>query len=314
VFCDIHHFRNHFNRRDLIVNNTTIINRTRVIKVFHRQTVDFDGRQRTIFSNKGPGVDRIERVTGAKFTPRPVRDVIRESHRPENLGRNQGQSQERRPDQQRGEEQRRATPAPTGREQQRNYQQQNNIQQPAQQNPDRSRQNEQRLQREQNIQQRPTPAPTGREQQRNYQQPAQQAPDRAKQPEQRLQSAPGVQLGNQPERKAPDATRRRDVMPPTGQQSPRVYPQTPKPDVSKPEIPKANPAQEQRKEVPTPRQAPVAPREKVLPPTGRDNVPRPEQRPVAPPTQAPAVKQAPATPATPDRGHGRDDDKDRNHP
>lgn len=135
TFCDVHHFQDHFNRRDLIVNNTTIINRTKVVNNFERQTVDFNGHQRTVFANRGPGVDPIRKATGQTFTPRPVRDVVRESHQPEAIRHDNNQRPEVRPEQRPAEQPRRdATPAPTGREQQRNYQQVQPEQRPAQRN------------------------------------------------------------------------------------------------------------------------------------------------------------------------------------
>jgi hypothetical protein len=254
TFCDIHHFRDHFTRRDLIENNPGIINRTHVIKDFQRQTADVDGRQRTIFANRGPGVDPIERATGAKFTARPVGDVVRETSRPENTRRDEGQ----RPGQKPAEEPRQQTPAPTGREQQRTYQQPE--QKPAE--PPKE-------------QHQPTPAPTGREQERNYQQPMTPAAPR------------------QPEQKAPEV-QRPEVNPPTGQEQPRVYR----------EVPNANPAPEQRREIPAPDQRPVTPPERILPPTGRDEAPRPDHHDAAPPS----VRQAPA-PKAPADGHDRDGNK-----
>jgi hypothetical protein len=281
VFCDVHRFRDHFrNRHDFIVNNTRIIERTRVIRDFHRQTVDFNGRQRTIFANRGPGVDPIERATGQKFTPRPVHEVIQQSRRPENMRGNEGQRREGRD----------RNPAPTGREQERNYQRQNatpeqrNYQQPQPrtpqapaatgreqqrnyQNPDTSRQ-QRNFEQPRTPEQRPqAPAPTGREQQRNYQQPAPKAPE----------------VPRQPEQKAPQ--HRPDVNPPTGREQPRVYPEAPKP----------NPAPEQRREIPKPEQRPAAPEQRALPPTGRQEVPH-----AAPPERQAPVPQAPAD------GHGRD--------
>src|SRR3569833_2964564 len=60
TFCDVHRFQDHFRgRHDFIVNNTTIINRTRVVNNFNRRSVDIDGRQRTVFENRGPGVEPI---------------------------------------------------------------------------------------------------------------------------------------------------------------------------------------------------------------------------------------------------------------
>jgi hypothetical protein len=274
VFCDLHHFHDHFsNRHDFIVNNTQIISRTRVIKDFSRQSIDFNGHQRTIFANRGPGVNPIERATGQKFTPRPVRDVIQQTRSPENMRGGEGQRSE-----QPGRQQ---TPAPTGREQQRNYQQpqqtaprQRDIQQPQPRTP------EQRPQ---------APAPTGREQQRNYQQPDQTTPRQRnlQQPEQRAPEAP-----RQPEERAPQVPQQRpEVNPPTGREQPRVYPEAPKP----------NPAPEQRKEVPTPAPRSVNPPERPLPPTGRQEVPH----------TAPPERQAPVAPQAPADGRGRDG-RDRN--
>ena len=311
TFCDVHHFRDHFDRRNLIVNNTTIINRTRVINNFNRETVNFDGRQRTIFANKGPGVDPIRRATGRDITPRPVRDVIRETARPERM-RNGGQ---RPAAQQPMDQPRRETPAPTGREQQRNYEQQRNFdqqnnrqprnfEQPTPQTPERNRQLEQRSQPEQRAPQ--TPPPTGREQQRNYErqrnfdqrnnqqprnfeQPAPQAPERNRQFEQRPQ----------PEQRVPQTPQARpDVTPPTGRETPRIYREPGRSEV---------PAPEPRREVPE--QRPAAPPERALPPTGREEAPRMQPREVPPPAREPQARPMPQMPPDgrgPDGRDGRD--------
>ncbi|HWD91093.1 MAG TPA: DUF6600 domain-containing protein [Verrucomicrobiae bacterium] len=293
VFCDIHHFHDHFgSRRDFVVNNTTIINRTRVIKNFQRQSVDFNGRQRTIFANRGPGVDPIQRATGQKFTARPVRDVIQQEHRPENMRRDEGTRPEQRP----AADQR---PAPTGRDQQRNYQQQ--------------------PQREQ------TPAPTGREQQRNYQQPSQKTPDVQHQQQQEQQ------LKQQQEQQNRQQQQREQTPSPTGRELQRNY-QQPTPAQRAPETPQqrppatheapvpaqpreVTPPRQQPKEVPTPSQRPT-PSERPLPPTGREATPAPREtapREAAPVQRAPEVRQAPA-PHAPADGHGQDgrDGKDGN--
>jgi hypothetical protein len=175
VFCDVHRFHDHFrSRHDFVVNNTTIINRTKVIKNFQRQSVDVGGRQRTIFANRGPGVDPIQRATGQRFTARPIHDVIQQEHRPDNIRREDGQRPEQRP----AEQQR---PAATGRDQQRNYQQpeqrQLDIRQQQQQQQREQQQQLQQRQEQQQQQQRQQTLPsTGREQPRVFQQPAQQAP------------------------------------------------------------------------------------------------------------------------------------------
>jgi hypothetical protein len=289
TFCDVHHFRDHFHSRgDFIVNNTRIVNRTRVINNFNRETINLDGRQRTIFANKGPGIDPIRRATGRDITPRPVRDVIRETARPEDMRRGNAQ----RPDQRPTEQPRRETPAPTGREQQRNYEQQRNIQQRnnqqvAPQTPERNRQIEQRTRPDMT----PT-TPTGREQQRNYQQPTPRAPEQNRQP-QRVQ----------PEQRAPETPQTRpQATPPTGREAPRVYREP-----NRPEVP--NPAPEQRREIPTPEQRPAAPPERALPPTGRQEAPHMQPREVAPPAREPQAR--PAPPVQQD-GHGQDGRDGRN--
>jgi hypothetical protein len=175
TFCDVHHFQNHFrSRRDFIVNNTTIINRTKVVNNFSRQTVDIGGRQRTVFENRGPGIDPVKRATGRDFTPRPIRDVIRESRRPENR-RDDSQPRDLRQNQRPAEQPRRDNNMPpTGREQQRNFQQPDNrqprhdqtppaVQAPEQQRRDQVKPTEPRPeQRPKTPEQRPLP-PTGRD-------------------------------------------------------------------------------------------------------------------------------------------------------
>jgi uncharacterized protein DUF6600 len=328
TFCDVHRFRGNFhNRRDFIVNNTTIINRTRVINDFHRQSIDFDGRQRTVFANRGPGIDPIRRATGQDFQPRPIREVIRESRRPENMRRDENQRRDQRPT-----EQRRETPPPTGRDQQRNYQQQ----------PDNREQ--QNRQRNQEIdQRRETPAPTGRDQQRNYQQPdtrdqqrrdqppsvnptlQQQNRDRERESQQRqLQQqqqqrqqelkTPQTPEGR-PEATPTERTAPQRPLPPTGRDN-NVRPAQPErrevtPPTREPQQVPRPAAPEQHREVPTP----ATPAERPLPPTGRNEVhPATPERPT-PPARAPEarptppVREAPAATAPgrqPDDGRGRD--------
>lgn len=308
TFCDAHRFQDHFRgRRDLIVNNTTIINRTRVVNNFNRRTVDIDGRQRTVFENRGPGVDPIRRATGRDFTPRPVREVIRESRQPENMRRDNNQPRELRQDQRPNEQPRREATPPTGRDEQRNYQQPDNRQPrrdqtpPAsqtqeQQNRDRVRPTEPRVQQPEQRPQAPeqrTLPPTGRDNVR----PAQ--------PEHR-DATPNRQ--DVPKAVTPAEQR---PLPPTGRDD--VRPAQPQPREVTParppqEAPKATPPAEQRREVPTPPQRPAAPAERPLPPTGRDEVRPPVQTPERPAVR-PEQSARPAPPAAPARdGDGRPHD------
>jgi hypothetical protein len=81
AFVDIHHFHSHFGPRDFVVDNQTIINRTRVINNFRTVDRTFDGRgRRRVVMNEGPSVNVVERAVGTRFTPQPIREVV--SHEP----------------------------------------------------------------------------------------------------------------------------------------------------------------------------------------------------------------------------------------
>jgi hypothetical protein len=298
VFCGAHDFGNHFHTHDLIVNNTTIINRTRVVRDFSRQTINVDGHERTIMANRGPGVDQIQRISGRTFTPRPVTDVVRSQRMPENMRNNQNRPGENRtPEQQRyNQEQRNQqqrpnenfnrenNPPPTGREQSR-QQPYNGSQQQQQRQLE---QQQQRQLEQQQQQQRPgaTP-PTGREQQRNYNQTPSQEQQRLNQEQQRQQQ----------QRATPEATPSQRATPqernlnPSGRENaaPSQRQQEAKPNQT-PEQRSAPPSQQ-----PSPSQR-ATPPEKNMPPTGRENPP-PSQRPQeARPNQAPEQHAPPQPP------------------
>lgn len=169
VFVGVHNFGGPLTPGVFIRNNRTIINNTTVIRGFNRQTINVDGREKTIFANRGPNVQNIQRATGRTFERRPVADAVR-------------QSKSRAPENLRGNENRReATPPPTGREQQRNYnneeqnrlnqEQRNNVQKQNQLNQQRERnnlENQNRINQQQRQEQQRAMPSTGREQQRNY--------------------------------------------------------------------------------------------------------------------------------------------------
>jgi hypothetical protein len=80
---------------------------------------------RRVVINQGPGVAPIQRVTGTRLTPRPVRELVRQTPVPETLRRHEVQPSTERPrvDQQKA-------PAQTGREQPRLYREAPNTQPP----------------------------------------------------------------------------------------------------------------------------------------------------------------------------------------
>jgi len=87
VFVDVHHFHDRIRPNTVIVNNTTIISRTRVINDIRRDDREFDGSRRRVVVNEGPKADFIARSTGRSFTPKPIRDVVRETPVPERIRR-----------------------------------------------------------------------------------------------------------------------------------------------------------------------------------------------------------------------------------
>lgn len=257
AFCNVHDFQNRFTPRNLIVNNRTIINGTREIKAFNRRTVNFDGHQRTIFANKGPGVDLIQRATGHRFTARPITDVVRNARQPQNVRNENRPGENRTPEAQRYNQGQRPnenfnheTPAPTGREQSRQYEESHQGQ-PSREGRDF-----------QQPQQRPNAiTPTGREQQRQYEQPRQEQSSR----EQR-----GVEQPQQ----------RPNAMSPTGRDQQRNYNDQGRHDGQD----RLNQDQG-RQQRPTPE---VTPSQKNLAPTGRESAPSAERQQEAKPSRSPA--------------------------
>lgn len=106
VFVDIHRFHHRIRRDNLVVGDPSIFHRSRVINNVRREVRRVDGVARSVVLDPGPGVDPIQRATGAKFTARPVRELAAQTPVPPSINRNpsaQGRVE--------------VPPAPTGREQ-----------------------------------------------------------------------------------------------------------------------------------------------------------------------------------------------------
>lgn len=114
VFVDVHHFHERIRPNTIIVNNTTIINRTRLIQDIRPETRTINGTRQRVFVNQGPGVDPIQKATGKRFNPVPIHEAVQHTPAPKNL--------------------RQGTLQPTGRERERVIQPQ---QQPTTQAPRR---------------------------------------------------------------------------------------------------------------------------------------------------------------------------------
>jgi len=299
-FVDIHHFHGRIYPRSLIVNNTTIVQRTRVINGIRHESRTFDGGRQRVVVNNGPDVKIVQRATGSTFSARPVREIVREEPLPQRIIQERAapwrrerakviQEQPRThgsPEQPRTSTGERQTREGTGRDQPRSYEQPSQPRAPQQQPSV--------------TEPRRTTPPTGRDQPRIYQQPT------------------------QPQAPSPSEPRR--TQPPTGGEQPRVYPQQPSTAPVKPTPPERQ-SREQVRPTPPERPSreqvaperpnvPTAPPERALPP-GQE---RKLETPAAPriERERPVEREVPARPperaAQPDRGREPDRGKDKDRP
>ena len=83
VFVEERRFRERQRPTTVIVNNTTIINKTKVINNIRREERQIAGvgRQRVVV-NEGPGAAVVEKATGQKLSPRPIREVAQQTPTP----------------------------------------------------------------------------------------------------------------------------------------------------------------------------------------------------------------------------------------
>jgi hypothetical protein len=83
AFVEVHRFSDPIRPSVIIVNNTTIINKTTVITGVKRETRSVAGAapQRVVI-NEGPGVALVEKSTGKKVSTVPIRDAVRQTTAP----------------------------------------------------------------------------------------------------------------------------------------------------------------------------------------------------------------------------------------
>jgi len=96
VFVETHRFHEPVRRSRVIVNNTTIINKTTVIGGPVRQDRNVSGRAQQVVVNTGPDVVEVGRATGKKPTPAPIREVARRAEPPEKVVQQIKQEQEQK--------------------------------------------------------------------------------------------------------------------------------------------------------------------------------------------------------------------------
>ena len=87
VFIDAHRFLQPLRPATLIVNNTTIINKTTQITTLKRESRTFDGSRQQVMINKGPNVDLVQKAAGKNLTAVPIREAARQAAVPSTFKR-----------------------------------------------------------------------------------------------------------------------------------------------------------------------------------------------------------------------------------
>jgi hypothetical protein len=87
TFVDVHHFHERIRPTTVIVNNTTIIGRTRLITDVRRDTRTINGTRQRVVINEGPGLAPVQRATGRKFSPTPIHEAAQHTPAPSTLRR-----------------------------------------------------------------------------------------------------------------------------------------------------------------------------------------------------------------------------------
>jgi hypothetical protein len=282
VFVKIGVFNRPIRPNVLIVNNQTVINRTRVVNVnFRHETRNFNGTSKQVVVNVGPPVNTIAKATGASFTARPVKEVARETPVPEDVKRSgdierpvlKEQNVQKWRQQAKEEGALEKQPPPTGRERPevtpKPQQPESEQKKPEQQKPESH--------------------------QPELQKPEPQKPEQA--PPERPVPAPPKPNQARPEQPTPTPPQQ---LPPTGKEQPRppekqqtTPPATP--DQARPERPTPVPQKPEQvrpdQSTPTPPQQP--------PPTGRDQPSQRQEQPTRRPTAPPPDQARPERPTPP---------------
>lgn len=89
AFVKLGHFHDPIRPASVIVNNVTIINKTRVHGGPHKENRNFGsaGKQ-TVVINSGPTLTTVEKAAGKKFKPQSIREVSAHASVPHGVGHN----------------------------------------------------------------------------------------------------------------------------------------------------------------------------------------------------------------------------------
>jgi len=85
VFVEAGHFHERVRPSTVIVNNTTIINKTTQITTINRETRDIGGTKQKVVINEGPSVAMVEKATSKKISPVPIQEAARQTPVPSQM-------------------------------------------------------------------------------------------------------------------------------------------------------------------------------------------------------------------------------------
>ena len=90
VFVSSSRFHERVRPSTVIVNNTTLINKTTQITEIRRETRNIGGKSERVVVNEGPGVAVVQQATGKQFAAMPVQEVDRRTSVPAEVKRKGG--------------------------------------------------------------------------------------------------------------------------------------------------------------------------------------------------------------------------------
>ena len=82
-FVAVGRFHDRVRPSSVVINDTTIINNTKVITDVKRVARDISGTRQKVVFNEGPGVAEIQKVTGKKISSVPVQEAARQTTFPQ---------------------------------------------------------------------------------------------------------------------------------------------------------------------------------------------------------------------------------------
>ena len=85
VFIESTHFQGAIRPNSVIINNTSIFNRTKGVNNIKQKTATVGGVRRPVMFNEGPGVAPVQKASGRTVRPVPIQEVAQHTRAPATL-------------------------------------------------------------------------------------------------------------------------------------------------------------------------------------------------------------------------------------